>query len=112
MGAHPAMDSNSVYSASAETFEALATHFEHTDAVYRKPTSNSIDRNFVRHVTASTRKPAGYSDWNQINIDSAAGRAFGLSFAPDLAVEIAIRLRKQVRKVVDNKFVDIPIYLR
>jgi hypothetical protein len=111
MGAHPPMDSNSVYSASAETFEALAAHYQHTDAVYRKPTSDAIDRNFVRHVTASIRKPAGYIDWDQINLDSAAESAFGLSFAPDMAVDIAIRLRKQVRKVVDNRLVDIPIYV-
>lgn len=112
IGIHPGMDSHSVYTAASESFEALATHYEHTDAVYRKPSSDVIDRNFVKHITASIEKPAGYRNWNRIDLDFAAEKAYGFAYAPDLTLDVAIRVRKLVRKVEANKFVDIPIYIR
>ena len=112
MGLHPAMDSNSVYFAASDTFEALAAHYQQTDAVYRKPTSNTIDRNYVRHITSSIKKPLGYEDWDRINLDEAAKQAYGRAFFPDSALEVARRTRKLLRKVLGNTYLELPIYMR
>jgi hypothetical protein len=112
MGMHPPMDSNSVYFASSKTFEALATHYQQTDAVYRKPTSNVIDRNFVRHITSKIKKPSGYCDWDQINLDTATEDAYRLDFMPESALGLAVKLRKLVRKVVANNYIEIPVFMK
>lgn len=112
LGVHTALDFNTVYSSSSHVFEALASHAQHTDSVYRSPGSQTIDRNFVRHITSTAPKPAGYRDWDRIDQDVAIERAYALSFIPDLAVTLAVRLRKQVRKVKGNSYIQIPVYLK
>lgn len=112
LGIHPPMDLNAVYSASNGAFEALATHYEHVDAVYRQQNRDVIDSNFVRHITSRIQKPSGYSDWDDSDLDVAIKKAFGSLIESDITLIVALRLRKVVRWVIGNSFVKVPIYLK
>ena len=99
-----------VYRRQARTFEALATHYMHTDTRYRSRRGAPGDFEFVRHVSASAPKPPGYRDWNKIDITSSENNAFGLPLQVQVS-QIAGYMRKCLKEPFSAKFLEIPVYI-
>lgn len=98
-----------VYGKNPLVFEALATHFKHTDARYRNRRGTPGDFEFIRATTAAAPKLAGYRDWNKIDITSAENGAYGLPFSYQV-VELADYIRKCLKEPFSSKFLEIPVY--
>ncbi len=99
-----------VYAKLPHSFEALATHYMHTDARYRSRRGAPGDFDFVRHVTASAPKPPGYQDWNNVDITVSENNAFGLPL-PFQVSTLADHIRKCLKQPFSAKFLEIPIYV-
>jgi len=100
----------SVYRKNPQAFEAIATHYMHTDARYRGRRGAPGECEFIRHISASARKPPGYDQWNKIHITSAENGAYGLPPATQV-LDVADYIRKCLKEPFSSKFLEIPVYL-
>jgi len=100
----------SVYRKNPETFEALATHYKHTDTRYRSHRGAPGEFEFIRHISAIARKPPGYNQWNKIDITSAENAAYRLP-ATTQVLDVADYFRKCLKEPFSSKFLEIPVYL-
>lgn len=98
-----------IYSQKADDFEALATHFQHTDTAYRSQRGAPGEFNFAKTLTAATTKPAGYKEWNRIDVPRTDASIYeGNKFAD--VHKIANQFRRQIKKPVSNPYLVIPVY--
>lgn len=99
-----------VYGKNPLTFEALATHFKHTDTRYRSKRGAPGEFEFIRTTTAMAPKLPGYRDWNRIDIKAAEDGAYGLPMRVPVS-EIADYVRKSLKQPFSAKFLEIPVYV-
>ena len=99
-----------IYRQDPSSFEALATHFQHTHAAYRTKRDAPGEMNFAKTASAGATKPAGYNNWNRIDVPiTESGLYEGNKFSD--VHKIANQLRGNLKKPILNPYLDIPKFI-
>lgn len=99
-----------LYYTDIDAFEALATHFQHTDTHYRSSRGVPGELNFAKAVSAIVSKPKGYDQWNRIDVPRTDSALYERNIFPDVH-KIANQFRRNLKKPIDNPYLDIPVFV-